>query len=375
MDKEYQKELHFNNPLVNDVYDLVEKMPKIDLHRHLMGSVRVETVYDIYKEYGLNFPYVKQRYNVDKVREKIVLNKKKKSLNDFLNAWRPFNRIIVSKDVVERIVIEAIEDAYNDNLIYVEFLMSPYGLNGNNKIQTREFLEALSNGKQVASKRFPSIDVNFIISLPRHHVGNLFLTEMNYYYDRVIEEAMNYKDILIVGFDLTGNEAESREPGYFRKFFDRTKELGFKTTVHAGETGPSEYIKEAITQLHADRIGHGVSIGNDKELIEYFVDKQIPLEMCITSNYITNVIREKIDHPLKRYYDLGLNVTINTDDPIMFDTTMSKEIQYTIKYLGLSVKEIHHINYNSAKASFSTDTQKQKLVDILDAWAKSNRIL
>ncbi len=367
-----QTEIDFNFSFNKNVIDIVRTMPKIDLHRHLLGSVRVKTVYEIYKKNGIDFPYLGKNFTIEDVRNRIVFTKPTRDLKLLIRrAFSVLNKIIISKDVVKRIVFEATEDAHKDNVNYVEFLISPYGLNGNNKIDMWEFLHSIEEGKKIAEKKYPDVEVNFILSVPRHYVGKLPNYKKDIYYRKLLEGALFFKNSFVLGIDLTGDEEYS--PFQFSDFFKKAKNNGLKITVHAGENGSINNIKTAIFELQADRIGHGISLLRDKELLNYVAKKGITLETCITSNYITGVVQNIMDHPIKKFFDEGVSVTLNTDDPIVFKTTISQEIIKSLKYLNFSFNDIIKMMYFSIDASFTNNVKKQIFREKLHNW--ENKII
>ena len=234
----------------------IGKMPKVELHRHLQGSIRTTTIIEIAQRYKVDLP----GFTASRLDRFVKHRQPAKGLLEFLKPWTIFGRIIVNPEIASRITYEAIEDAASDNVEYLELRFSPYTMSNNMKIGTRELLDAIIATVKDAEKRFPII-VKLVVGIVRmdpvkYHSYNL----------QILNIAQDYPDF-VVGFDLAGDEA-SFPANLYGNFFKYVRERGFKITVHAGEAAGSESVREAVELLSADRIGHGISAVNDPSVMQ-----------------------------------------------------------------------------------------------------------
>ncbi|HME33347.1 MAG TPA: adenosine deaminase, partial [Terriglobales bacterium] len=177
----------------------------------------------------------------------------------------------------------------------------------------------------------------------------------------VVEQAIHFKDRNVVGIGLGGDERRA-EPGQFREVYEHAAGNGLRLTAHAGETVGPESIWGALRELKAERIGHGLHATDDTELVRYLAEKQIPVEVCITSNVLTGCCAEAERHPIRRLFEAGVLVTLNTDDPDMFRTTLVHEYQIAQQVFGFSEAELCELAKNSFRASFLPETKKQEML-------------
>lgn len=319
--------------------------PKIDLHRHLDGSIRSKTIIDIAKEKRYNLP----TYDLIKIKKYVQVDKNCKSLKDFLKTFEFFYPLLMFPDVMERVAYEASEDAAKDNVKYCEFRFAPI-LQSSVTYSMEDILKGVLRGMRRAHKDFDII--NPVILCCFHGKSERSID--------TIKLAIKYKNRGVVGVDLSGDES------YLHMFFHKDAfQLAYENkipiTIHAGECGSFMNISVALENLHAIRIGHGVCVHNSEDLYEYFIKKQIPLEICITSNVQTANVKEYKTHPIKKYFDDGLNITINTDDPCISNITLSDELYLLSKYYGIAVYDIMRILYEGINASFATCRIKKML--------------
>ena len=362
-----QPTLGFNASL----YSAMESLLKVDLHRHLTGSIRIDTLFDIARRYEIELPRVKERYDKDWLKQRIIKSGSRAgSLEHFVKStWSILGAVIANAgpEIVPRVVREAIEDASEDNIKYLELRVAPYGrelpyrpAHPDQKIRKlsfslRDFLDGLMDG--IKYNAAGGIITKIILSLPRHSVGRLPERDRDRYYDILLNFACDYKGKGLVGFDLAGRE-EGYPPRYFRGFFTRAKDAGFKITIHAGETDSAQSVKEAIELLQADRIGHGIRSCQDDEVLDYLAQKGIPLEICPTSNVITSAVRSLAEHPIRHFFDSGIIVTVNTDDPVVCDTYLTNEYYRLVDEQSFSMEDIEKMIANSIEASFASEPEK-----------------
>jgi len=184
---------------------------------------------------------------------------------------------------------------------------------------------------------------------------------------RVFELASRYRDRQVVGIGIGGDEQKA-PPELFRSVYAYAEDHGLRLTAHAGETGPPESVWGALN-LHAERIGHAFTAAHDPDLIEELAQRQIPVELCITSNLRTGVCKAIAEHPTKNYFDQGIMITLNTDDPALFGTTLSREYQLAQETFGFSDEHLRELARNSFEASFLPAEKKLELLSLFDAAA------
>ena len=333
----------------------IRRIPKVELHRHLQGSIRTSTILDIGRRYNIRLPG-----NTERELEHFVKHKKPaKNLLDFLKPWDLFIRIVVNSEVVSRITYEAIQDAASDNIEYLELRFAPYTMSNNMKLRPRETLDAVTAAVRDAERDFHTI-VKLVLGIARVNLPHYFQYNVH-----ILEAAEDYRDF-VVGFDLAGDEA-NYPPRLYVDFFWLVREHDFKITVHAGEAAESKSVRDAIELLGANRIGHGFNALNDPDVIDLFVyspqqQSPIPVEICPTSAYLTGTLRKNQVIPsIRRFLDYGVPVTISADNPQVCNTTLSNEFEWLRKSRLLSLKEIFRILTNAIEYSFASQDIKAGL--------------
>lgn len=182
---------------------------------------------------------------------------------------------------------------------------------------------------------------------------------------KVFDLAVRYKDRHVVGVGIGGDEVKA-PPELFRSVYAFAEDHGLRLTAHAGETGPAESVWGALN-LHAERIGHGVSAAQDPDLVEELAYRQVPLEICLTSNLRTGVCKNAAEHPVKSYFEQGVMVTLNTDDPGLFGTSLAREYQFAQDTYGFTDEHLRELARNSFEASFLPAEKKLELLSLFDA--------
>ncbi len=318
----------------------IPQAARVDLHRHLEGSVRLETLIEVAKDYRIPIPSEDPK----------ILGRYYKILDDppsFLNYLSKFiwiSNFYVNKEVIERVAYEAVVDAAQDAVTHLELRFSPAHFARREKFPLDKVTEYIVNSGRKAAKEH-SINVSFIATIARH-----IPMEVN---NQAFDVVMEMRD-LFVGLDLAGNE-QSYNAHPFIPMFLKGKEVGLGITIHAGEGGPAHNIKQAITELKADRIGHGTRIIESPEVMKLALENNTVLEMCITSNVQTNTIPSAKKHPLKFLLEEGLKVTLNTDNTHVSSVTLSKEIEIAQKELGMTDSHVKTLTKNSLSALFNKE--------------------
>lgn len=346
---------------------LLRGLPKIDLHRHLVGSIRPEVLTHIADKLNVRVPVFGN--DPEKIRKSSVLNSPLVGgYKGFLQKriWGAFQHIFSHPQGCANAIYWAIADASEDNVIYVEFRVSPYGINPDFPINLATFIKSLTIGVDAASRNYPNTVAKIILSIGRRTVyGKWHADNRSRYYDELIAIASNFRDI-IVGFDLSGDE-EQYPNELFTELAHKVKANGFSLTVHAGETGDPNSIWSALNELHADRIGHGIGAIKDEALLNKLRSCGTPVEICPTSNWLIGLVPSIEMHPFGHFYRKGIKVTVNTDDPVLFgDTTMSLEFYRLLRAGQMLVPDIARVQKNSVIASFADEGAKEKLLRTIE---------
>ena len=350
-------------PFAGTTLSALSAVPKIDLHRHLVGSIRPEVLVYIANKLGVSIPTFDN--NVEKIRHaSVITSPLEDGYRHFLmkRFWGAFQPIFSSYKGTANALYWAIADASKDNVCYVEFRVSPYGITPDFPLTLHKFTDALREGIAAAARDFPRTLAKVIYSVGRRSIIEKWPShEHSRYFDRLISVAKNFPDV-VVGFDLSGDE--DRFPNsLFTEFAHRVKGNGYKLTVHAGETDNAAAVWEAVNLLHADRIGHGIGARNDAALIRMLAEKQIPLEICPTSNFFLGIVPSLLQYPCRDFLDQGISISVNTDDPALFGSaTLTGEFHRLIVAGQINVSEVEIICRNSISASFASEKEKAALL-------------
>jgi adenosine deaminase len=334
---------------MSDLRSVLKEWPKIDLHRHLEGSLRLETLSDIAREHGVDLP----GYEVETIRPLVQMaDDEPYTVRNFLAKFSVLRHFYRTQEVVERITYEAVADAAEDNVRYLELRFIPSTLGNVGNFSLEDVMQwVIGSVRQAESDH--DIRVGLIMSMNRHEdiaIGR-----------QIAELAMRYKGE-IVALDLCGDETTfSARP--FAPLFKQAKQAGLGITVHAGEWKGSENIIESVDHLCADRIGHGVRIVENSDVVRYIRERNIALEICPTSNLQSGVVRSLSQHPLADLLDLGLPITINTDDPSISNIDLTDEYVVAVDKLGLTLDGLKQSIMNAARAAFLPPEEKAELVD------------
>lgn len=325
----------------------VSTLPKVDLHRHLDGSVRVKTIRDAAISHNFTLP----TKNLKKLKKYVQVSPKCKSLTEFLQAFDFFYDFLKFPDVVERIAYENCEDAKKENLKYVELRFAP-PLQATEKFSMEDVVKCAISGINEGMKNF-NIKSGLILCIYRYHTVS---EEQNW---ATVKLAEKYFGRGVVGIDLAGDESKYPTELY-KKFFEYAKSAKIPITCHAGEADSAKSIATAV-KLGAQRIGHGTRLIENETLMKEIRDKGIPLEVCLTSNLQTQVIKSIKEHPFRKYYDYGIKVTINTDDPSVSGIDINSEYLLAMKEFNLTLEDIKKIILNGVEATFLPEKEKNVL--------------
>ncbi len=311
-------------------------LPKIDLHRHLEGSLRLSSLYEIARAYDLDLP----AGSPDELRPYVQIAGGEHSFRNFLDKFNILRRFYQSPEIIRRLTYEAVEDAARDNVRYLELRFTPPALAKSRGYPLDEVADWVIAAVEQACRDHHGIRVQLIVSLNRHEPVELA--------EQVTQVAVDRRQRGVIGLDLAGDEVNyPAEP--FRGVFRAAHEAGLGVVAHAGEwTGP-EAVRDAIENLGVQRVGHGVRVVDDPTVAALARERDVAFEVCVTSNLQSGVVQRLADHPLRRMTDLGLAATLNTDDPAVSDITLSDEYAAVVEQLGFSPAEVRQSVRNAAR--------------------------
>ncbi len=318
-------------------------LPKIELHCHLDGSVRVSTIIDIAKKENIEIPSFKEEI----VKKFIEVPKDCKSLNEYLKKFELPNKIMQSSYSLERIAFELLEDAANENIKYIEIRFAPQ-LHTKGGLSFDQVIKSVLKGVKKAEDIY-DIRGNLILGCMRNMSIESGL--------EVVKEGSKFLNNGVVAIDLCGPEYEGFAYEY-KEITDLAKELGYEITIHAGEAASAQNVIDAINILGATRIGHGVRIKDMKEAYDLVKEKKITLEMCPTSNIQTKAIDDFYNYPFYDFYKDNIKVCINTDNRTVSNINLTNEISLISNEFKISLDDYNKIYKNSIKASFADKSTK-----------------
>lgn len=303
-------------------------MPKIDLHRHLEGSIRLQTYWEEATRQGLELPTTAMETMKPYLS---YTDGEERSLVQFLTKFTWLRKILTNAETLARVTYESLEDVWRDGAVYAELRFNPAGM-FQMGMQEDEIASGIREGLRLASRDF-GIKATTICGIARDR--GLEIAE------RTAALSIRYAGDIISGMDLFSNEAFPAAP--FQPLFEKARAAGLHLTVHAGEAQGenlgAKNVKEAIL-MGAERIGHGVRIMEDPSVVELAKEKQVLLEMCPTSNYQTGAVAELSNHPLPLLLKKGVHACVSTDDPAVSDTCLTTEYHVANTVLGISAKDL-----------------------------------
>lgn len=324
------------------------RLPKIELHCHLEGAIRTSTIIDIARTHNLQLP----TYDPALLDQHVKVFDRMRDLYAVLEAFTIARNTIVSPQVVERIAMELFEDAARQNIRIFEVRFSPDWAFSGHGLNWDETLEALLRAKSHAENQY-DMAVAYIAITSRSLGPESCI--------KTVDWAIRHKDH-ILGIDLADSETDFPIQD-FAPSVAKARQAGLKVTVHTGENTPASYVVDTIKAIAPDRIGHGIHIIEDPQAVDLVVQRGITLEVNPWSNYLTSSVRTIEEHPLKKLFDLGVRVTINSDDPEVLDTNLNNEYRIAREVLGLSLQEIATCNRYAYESSFLPEKDRVRIWD------------
>ena len=327
--------------------DLLRALPKTDLHCHLDGSVRLDTILELAKKQHVKLP----TFDRGELHKMLVAGEHVTSLDDYLRAFDITLSVMQTEEGLERSAYELAQDAWAENVRYIEVRYSPL-LHIREGLRPAQVVEAVLRGLRTAKREF-GIRYGVILCAIRSLGPESSL--------RIAELCVAFKNRGVVGFDLAGSEINNPAKLH-RQAFQLVIDNNINCTAHAGESFGADSVHQAIHKCGAHRIGHGTRLVENGDLLNFVNDHRIPLEVCPSSNVQTRAATSWETHPVDFFVDYGLRVTINTDNRLMSDTTVSREFQLCHKHYGWSLKTIKEIIIAGFKSAFMPYREKADLL-------------
>jgi len=322
----------------------IRQLPKAELHLHLEGAVEPATLVELRRNHGENATLADTeplyRYT---------------DFSSFLTAFKEVSAHLRGPEDYELVTYRLMQQLKEETVLHAEVYVA-VGVCLYRRQDFGAIFEGLDRGRARGARDF-GVSLLWIFDATRH-----FGVEEA---QKVFELAVSYKNRHVVGVGIGGDEVKA-PPELFRGVYGYAESNGLRLTAHAGETAPAESIWGALN-LHAERIGHGLTAAQDPDLIEELAYRQIPVEICLTSNLRTGCCKSITDHPVKSYFDQGLMVTLNTDDPALFGTTLPREYQLAQETFGFTDEHLRELARNSFEASFLPAEKKLELLSLFDA--------
>ncbi len=340
--------------------EIIKECPKVLLHDHLDGGVRPSTIIEIAKKRNVELP----SYNETELAEWFHRGANRGNLSLYLEGFGLTTAVMQTEEELERIAFEAIEDLADDNVVYAEIRFAPVfhtslGLN------QEQIVNAVLNGLSRGRER-TGVEFGLIICAMRD-MDNA---------EEMAELAVSFREQGVVGFDLAGDEY-GHPPKKHLDGFNYILRQNFNMTIHAGEAFGKESIWQALQYCGSHRLGHGTRLIDDMVVIEdrvitmgtlaqHVLDRRIPLEMCLSSNVQTGAAKNFQDHPFPKFFAKKFRVTLNTDNRLMSNTSMTKEFQIAVEQYDLGIHEIEKLVINGMKSAFiNYDRRCEIIYDVI----------
>lgn len=326
--------------------ELLRRLPKAELHCHLDGSVRPSTLLELADEYDVALPRRSASALRDYMRVSDAAN-----LEEYLERFDVTLAVMQTADALERISYELVEDAAADGVRYLEVRFAPI-LNVRRGLSLGAVLEASLRGLERAALERPIVP-RLIVTALRNMSPDLSR--------ELASLAVSYRGRGVVGFDLAGGE-RGHPASHHAAAFRYAREHDLACTCHAGEGDDASSVRQAVHVCGANRIGHATRLVEDESLAQYVNDRRIPLEICLTSNVQTHATARYETHPLRRYFDRGMNVVLNTDNRLMSDTTLTDEYELAATHLGFTFDELCEVARNGFASAFLPWEERRHLL-------------
>ena len=326
--------------------ELIRKLPKTDLHVHLDGSLRLESILELAEQQKVKLPAA----NEDKLKALLQPGFECESLEEYLKAFDITLQILQTPESLRRAAFELGEDAAKENVKYMEVRYSPI-LHARNGLRTSKIIEYVAEGLREAKRKYGIMSGQILCGIRHLHPRESL---------RLAEVAVAFKNKGVVGFDLAGAEYNNPARDY-ADCFSLIRKNNVNCTIHAGEAYGPDSIHQALHVCGAHRIGHGTRLREDGALLNYVNDHRIPLEVCISSNIQTKACDAFDSHPIRFYYDYGLRTALCTDNRLITNTTMTDELYLLVEHYNFDVEDLRNITLDGFKSAFMPFRKKREV--------------
>ncbi len=334
-----------------NIKEFIRQMPKVELHVHLEGSIEPQTLLKLAERHNVTLP----ARNLDELHEWYKFT----DFNHFIEVYLAISSCIRTADDLELIAAEFLKDRADQNILYSEVIYTPFTHLPH--IPLDDQLSALNRARKAAEEKW-GVRINLAPDISRERRP----IEASH---QIAEWAIRNRNNGITSLGLGGPEI-GNPPELFESTFDIARKANFPATPHAGETEGPASVWGALKTLNAVRIGHGVRCLEDQALVAYLKEKQIPLEVCPSSNVCLHVVPDLASHPLPLLLDEGLYVTINSDDPPMFNTNLTEEYLRITDQFGFSASQLKNFVFNAARVSLLPENERASLIkDLTDRFS------
>jgi adenosine deaminase len=340
---------------------MLRALPKVDLHRHLEGSLRLETLAEVAITHGVDLP----SYDIEDLRPYVQVTDEEPNFHAFLEKFNFLRRFYSKREAIERVAYEAVADAAADNVRYLELRFSPRTLAQNQGFTLIEVTDWVIDAVRQAQEDH-NLTTRLIVTLKRDATPEEAA--------EVVRVALERAGRGIVGIDLAGDEVNFPiEP--FIELLRDVKREGLGLTVHAGEATGAQSVRRAVEDLGADRIGHGIRAVEDPGVMALLLRSGTTLEICPTSNIHTAAVPHLARHPLRSFQNRGIRVTLNTDDPSISNTTLTDEYMIAVREIGLELSQLRTIILNGVYAAFLDRQEKERLWNGFQSYLREHPVL
>lgn len=326
----------------------IRNLLKVELHRHLDCSVRWSTLIELAPQVGIPLAATSQAQ-----KDQFLITSPMKDLGSVLNKFLNAQKVLASEEILTRVAFEACEDAYNDGIRLLELRYAPtFIADGHQNLDFERIHRSLCKGVEMAKKKYPLAAglICIVQRIKSYEVAS-----------QVVDFAIDHKDTFLA-LDLADNE-EGFDPKTFAPLFQKAKKAGLHITVHSGEAPQpqsAQWVRDSIEILGAERIGHGIQIIHNAEVLDFVRTQGIALEVCPISNYLTQSFKTYEEHPIRQLMNAGIEVTINSDDPGVFATTLSDDYEVLHRVHGFTKADFQKCNQIAFEKSFLPAHEKQR---------------
>lgn len=331
---------------MDPLFKRLKEFPKVDLHRHLEGSVSAETLIRLASTYGGDLP----AYDIEGLRPFIEIKDDPPGFKNFLDKFKVLRAFYTSREAIGEAAYTAVKDAAGDNVKYLELRYSPSHFAARGQFDERDVVNIIHTAIQQAADEF-SIIVVPILTISRDYGYELASNTVNL--------ALSLPAGYFCGLDIAGDEVNNSALPY-SELFKCFKKGGRCLTVHAGEVRGPENVYQAVIQFETDRIGHGIRAGEDERVMALLRERNVLLEVCLTSNVHTGVVDSLKNHPITTLIKNRVPVCLNTDDPAISSITLTDEYVHAVRELGITEQRLKAMNFAALDHAFYSNKEELK---------------